>query len=209
MATSDYSTTLLLLRRARAGDRRALEDLFNRYLPRVRRIVTLRLGCRLKDFATYEDLVQESLLRAFVKLDRFEELSEGTFRNWIATCVASAVHLHFKKQGAAKRGGGKVRALGELASASLSATLFPDSGPGPSTAASRREMDERLEAALLELKSHHREAIVLRHLCGMTSEEVATAMGFSNPANARKVLSRAMRELRERLEGPVSRRNRR
>ncbi|MBN1419504.1 MAG: sigma-70 family RNA polymerase sigma factor [Planctomycetes bacterium] len=195
----DFQTTIGLLRRARSGERGALEDLFARYLPKVRRIVALRLGHPLRDFALYEDIVQESLLRTFEKLETFEEMSEGTFQNWVASCVMTAINLHFKRHGARKRGGGKVRPLGGLASEGLSASIFKAKGAGPSTIASDRELEERIEAALLELKSHHREVIILRHLCDMTSGEIAEAMGFGNPATVRKVLSRAMDELRAKL----------
>jgi RNA polymerase sigma-70 factor (ECF subfamily) len=193
------TTTIGLLRRARGGERTAMDDLFARYLPKVRQIVALRLGCPLKDFALYEDLVQDSILRAFEKLDTFEELTQGTFYNWVATCVLSAVNLHFRKQGARKRGSGKVRPLGALRSEGLSVSIFKAQGPGPSTRASAREVEEKIEQALLTLKSHHREVIILRHLCGMTSEETARAMGFGSAGTARKVLSRAMQELRSTL----------
>jgi RNA polymerase sigma-70 factor (ECF subfamily) len=201
MPQVDLETTLRLVRGAQAGDRAALENLFERYLPRVRRIVSLRLGCPLKDFDGYEDLVQDSLLRAFEKLDQFAELSEGGFYHWVSTCVQTAVNLHFRKEGARKRGGGKVRAFSQLGDEGLTASIFSADTPGPRTRASAQELEEKVEAALLELKSHHREIIILRHVCGMSSEEVAKAMGFANPATARKALERALAELRKRL-GP-------
>ncbi len=196
MNQDTIQTTLRLLRNARAGDRQSLEDLFTRYLPKIRQIVALRLGYPLRDFAVYEDLVQEAILRAFEKLDTFKEMSEGTFYNWISSCVLTAVNLHFRKEGAQKRGGGKVRALGTLQTGGLSVSLFTARDPGPSTAARVHETEEKIEEALLALKSHHREVIILRHLCGMSSEEVARSMGFGKAATARKVLSRAMEQLR-------------
>ncbi|MBN1443082.1 MAG: sigma-70 family RNA polymerase sigma factor [Planctomycetes bacterium] len=199
MGETPIQTTIRLLREARGGRERAIDDLFARYLPKVRRIVSLRLGYPIRDFALYEDLVQDSLLRAFEKLESFEELSDGTFQNWIATCVASSVNLHFRKAGAEKRGGGNVKALGELGSEGLSASIFRGREPGPSSVASAREIEDALEEALLSLKSHHREIIILRHLCGMSSREIAAAMGFSSAATVRKVLSRAMSELKNRM----------
>lgn len=50
------------MRVAQDGDRAALETLFTRYLPRVRRIVAARMGCTLAGFAVEDDVVQESLL---------------------------------------------------------------------------------------------------------------------------------------------------
>lgn len=195
----DLQTTLRLVRGAQAGDRRSLEDLFTRYLPKVRRIVALRLGFTVADLSRHEDLVQESLLRAFEKLDQFKELAEGTFYHWISSCVATAVNLEFKKYGAQKRGSGKVKVLGALGDDGLSASFFACTEPGPRTRASSRELEEKLEEALLSLKTHHREVIILKHLCGMQSDEIAGAMGFTNGATARKVLERAMTELREKL----------
>jgi len=199
MAQLDIQTTLRLVRGAQAGDRRSLDDLFVRYLPKVRRIVALRLGYTLKDFAAYEDIVQESLLRAFEKLDQFHETDEGTFYHWISTCVASALNLHFRKAGAQKRGSGKVKALGGLGDDGLTASIFASAEPGPRTRATTHELEEKLEEALLGLKDHHREIIVLRHICGMASEEIARTLGFSNAATARKALERAMAELKDRM----------
>lgn len=200
MGESSVQTTIRLLREARAGGRGALEDLFSRYLPRVRRIVALRLGYPMRDFAEFEDIVQDSLLRAFDKLDQFQEMSDGTFHNWMATCVATALNLHFRRLRAGKRGGGRLRVLGDIGSDSLARSILRSPAPGPSTVAHVRELEEALEGILLTMKSHQREVIVLRHLCGMSSTEIADAMGFDQPATARKVLSRAMAELRRRLE---------
>lgn len=194
-----FQTTIGILRRARSGDDKAVDELFERYLPRVRRIVALRLGTPLKDFATYEDIVQESLLRAFEKLDSFQEMTEGTFRNWMATCVMSAVNLYFRKEAAQKRGRGRVRQLGNLGREGLSDSIFKGKGPGASTLVGRKEMENRIETVLLSLEDHHREVIILRHLCEMTSREIADALGFESAATVRKVLSRAMGKLRSGL----------
>jgi len=99
--------TVRLVRAAQSGDQRSIEALFERYLPRVRQIVALRLGYRTRDFAVHDDLVQEALVRAFRGLDRYEERSEGTFRNWVATCVANTVRNWFRDEKAARRGGGR------------------------------------------------------------------------------------------------------
>ena len=196
MDPDDLATTIRLLRQARQGDRTALDRIFERYSPRVRRIVALRLGIPVNEFSVAEDLVQDALMRAFEKIDQFEERSTGSFYHWMSTCVASSVNLHFRKEGAAKRGAGVVRVLGEVG---LSASIFSSDKPGPHTRAERAELEERLERELLDMKPHHREAIVLKHLCGMTAEEVADNMGFTSAATARKVVQRAMAALRSRL----------
>ncbi|MBN1443826.1 MAG: hypothetical protein JXA90_14040, partial [Planctomycetes bacterium] len=97
-------TTVLVLA-AQQGDRKALEVLFERYLPRVRRIVALRTGRRLEILYEQEDLVQQALMRAFADLHSYEKRSQAQFRNWIARCVEHELADLARKGAAAKRGG--------------------------------------------------------------------------------------------------------
>ncbi|MFO1078577.1 MAG: sigma factor [Planctomycetota bacterium] len=94
----DLLTTLSQVRAARDGDRGALEQLFGRYLPWVFDTVALRLGRRRRDCGALEDLVQESLLDAFRSIERFQERSEGSFRNWLARIVENNVRDGARRQ---------------------------------------------------------------------------------------------------------------
>jgi DNA-directed RNA polymerase specialized sigma24 family protein len=54
------------------------------------------------------------------------------------------------------------------------------------------------------MKEEHREAILLRRFCEMSYGEVAAALGLPSEVAARKVVSRAAADLRERLDrGPA------
>ena len=190
-------TTLSLVRAAQEGERDALERLFARYLPRVQQIVALRLGYPLRAFVSHEDLVQDALLNVFEKLDQFEARSEGSFRNWLARCVANSVNEHLRKQQAKKRGGGRRRVLTEFEGDDLATTIFAGKSPSPSALLRGRETAERIEAALLKMEERHREVILLRRFCEMSYAEIADAMGFTDEANVRKSFSRALERLRE------------
>lgn len=192
-------STLSLVRLAKEGDAGAMEKLFVRYLPRVRQIVAFRLGFRPQDFAAFEDLVQESLLKLFEKLEQYEERSEATFRNWVSRCVAHTVSNQLRDGRAAKRGGGQVRPLSSFAGEDLSTVVFAAKDPSPSSLYRGKELRDRIEVALLELKEHYREAILLRSFCEMSFEEVAKTLGLRTEAAARKMFSRAMAELRQKL----------
>src|SRR5688572_6587085 len=63
-------SSLTLFERARAGDRRAVEVLIARYLPRMRRWATGRLPPWARDMADTHDLVQETLFQTFRRIDR-------------------------------------------------------------------------------------------------------------------------------------------
>jgi RNA polymerase sigma-70 factor (ECF subfamily) len=192
--------TVKLVRAAQGGDRRALEDLFERYQPRVRQIVALRVGRRLRQLGELEDIAQEALLKAFQGLDRFEQRSEGSFRNWLASCVECEIRMHLRAAAAQKRGGGKVRRFGDADSALLVSSLFAGNEPSPSDVARAAELSERLEATLLEMPEHHREVIILRGLCEMSYKEVAESLGLDHEQTARKAYSRALQRLKEALD---------
>lgn len=190
--------TISLVREAQKGDRQAMEKLFARYLPRVRQLVALRLGFRPSDFALHEDVVQEALLKTFKNLDRYEERSEATFRDWISKCVANAVRDHFRRVKADKRGGGRVRPFATFESEDLSAIIFEGNQPTPSSVCGRRELLRRIEENLLHMKEHWREVILMRLFCEMSYREIGDAMGIREEPTVRKLFSRAIDELRRR-----------
>jgi RNA polymerase sigma factor (sigma-70 family) len=192
------ATTLSLVRAAQSGDRAAVEALFARYLPRVRQIVALRLGYGWRRFAAYDDLVQDALLRLFSKLDSFEERPEGTFRNWVAVCVANSVRNSLRGERSKGPGGARIVPI-HAKEDEDSALRILDDQPGPSTLHRGKEMFDRIEKVLLEMKEEHREPILLRKFCEMSYEEVASALGLPSEAAARKAVSRAVAVLRERL----------
>jgi len=173
--------------------------LFERYLARVRRIVALRMGRRLRDLHDVDDLVQEALLGVFLSMKGMKQLSGGAFRNFVARCVQNEIFDALRRARAEKRGGGG-RGQRRVAREDVSlASLVDRRAPAPGSEARAREEEERVEAALLALPERHREVIVLRHLCGLEYEEIAKEMGFGKAVNARMAVSRAMRRLRDLL----------
>src|SRR5687768_1921182 len=70
-------STLTLLERAQAGDAEALDALIARFLPRLQRWATGRLPGWARDLADTHDLVQETVVQAFKKIEKFEVRGEG------------------------------------------------------------------------------------------------------------------------------------
>lgn len=192
MPEAAFQQTTNLVRAAQDGSREALEQLFARYLPRVRRIVAARLGQPLASLAEDEDLVQESLLEAFNTVAAHGLTSEGAFRSWLARCVQNNVFdAHRRRQ----REAGRVQPLGG-ATTSGALGVFA-SGATPSESLRERELEPRLEQALLGLRPEHREVVVLRVLCEMSFREIADAMNLEQEATARQWFARALRKMRE------------
>lgn len=194
--------TVLQVSAAQAGNVHAREELFARYLPRVQQIVALRLNRPLREcWQDIQDLAQESLLEAFLHLDKFEQTTEGSFRNWIATIVVNNVRDASRRGSAKKRGSGKVKPLGEAGSDREDSTInIPAPDAAPSVMLYTNEIEEARERAMLQLNQRHREAVILRHLCEMSYEEVADVMKLNSVAAARALCHRATENLRDLMQ---------
>lgn len=192
------SDTLLEIRAAQGGDRAALENLFARYWPQVLRIVSVRASRPRREIQDLEDIAQEAMLRAFRFFDRFDvERSEGTFRNWLARIVETALVDCVRRRNADKRGE-------RLRTPLVDDSNAPDTpvarDPLPSEAARGKELEDRIAEALSRLTERARELIVLREHCGMDYAEIAEALGLKNADTARALHHRALRGLAALLE---------
>ncbi len=159
-----------LVTAAKSGDEPAFEILFKRYQPRIFRLA-LRYT-RVREDA--EDIVQQTFLKAFVHLHRFE--GKASLCTWL-TSIAINEALMLLRRG---------RALRQVAlddsSQDESATRgrqIPDSGPGPEMSHLQQEEAQVLCAAIDELKPRTRTAIELRELAELSTQETARRMGLS------------------------------
>ena len=191
--------TRALLVGAQQGERAAVEELFRRLLPRVRRIAALRMGCRESELWEREDLVQETLLDAFQNLAHFEHRHDGALCDWLATLVQNNLRDHHRRRRAAKRDVGRRIAPRRGHSTVLTDSVLGHDSTTPSRIAQAAELERQVETALLGLDERQRRVIELRKLCDFSFEEIAKELGFSSPSSARSLFSRAMSELAERL----------
>lgn len=187
--------TVALLMAIRGGDDSALDALFERYYPRVCRIASLRIGCRLVDFVDYEDIVQDSLLEAFLQLPNLEEWEEGRLLNWLAVIVQNNIIDQRRRSQTLKRGEGRTRPVACLGSTILVESMGKSDLPSPSQLAIANELEDRLESAFLRLDERHRRVIDLRRLCGLSYLDVAEEMKLGGEATARSLFSRALNRL--------------
>src|SRR5688572_2358239 len=73
-----------LVDHAAAGDREALDQLFQRCLPRLRRLVALKAGTALRH-GEVDDLVQEAYLEALRQFADYTYQGPDSFFRWLAT----------------------------------------------------------------------------------------------------------------------------
>jgi RNA polymerase sigma-70 factor (ECF subfamily) len=185
-ASSDAESTFELLGRARTGDEAALNTLIGRYLPALRRWAHGRLPGRARGIAETEDLVQESVTRAFSRLEEFEHRGSGALFAYLRQAVLNRLRDEIRR---ADR-----RPLAE----SLDSQAI-DPSPSPLDAAIGSEAAARYDAALGRLRSDEREAVVGRLELGCSYEELAQALGKPSADAARMAVTRALVRLAEEM----------
>lgn len=179
-------STQSLIERHRSGDREALDQLFSRYLPALSRWASHRLPQWARDLADTQDLVQETLLQTFNRMDTFEPTREGAFQAYLRQALLNRIRDEIRRCG--RRPG-----RGELDSQQ------EDDRPSPVEEAIGHEATDRYEGALAALKPEEREAIIVRVELGLSYEEMAIALGKPSPDAARMAAQRALVRLAEEM----------
>lgn len=195
MTAPDFSTTLVLLKDAKAGRDDALNDLLARYAPRIKQAVAISLGRLPSRAADIDDVVQEVLLAAFKNFDRYEVRTDASFMGWLVTIVLNKIRDFAKRDKAQKRGGGKVQRLADLADTTTAEPAIPARGPTPTQIAREHELAEAEQAALVQLPERYREVIVFHDLLGMSYAEIAPKLGYATDAPPRALHNRARKKL--------------
>ena len=143
----DPVTTEQLIQRAREGDREAFDRLTARFRGRLEGLIHTRLGPSLRAKVTTEDIVQETVLRAFRSIDRFERGDDDAFFRWLAGIASNVV-----RESARRHRGEQLLALDDE---------IPAGGVSQSRAGQRDERFDRLQSALDSLGPDHRTVILL------------------------------------------------
>lgn len=203
--TSDPSETARLLDQAARGDRGALESLLAKHRPRLRRMVALRLDHRLRQRIDPSDVIQDAYLEASERLEGYLRAPTMPFFLWLRFLAGQKlITLHRHHLGARMRDADRERTFAAAAPEADSAAMaaeFLDRGTGPSAAAIRAEMKERVRAALDGLAPLDREALALRHFEQLGRAEIAAVLGISEAAAGKRYI-RALEKLRLLLDGP-------
>ena len=182
----DSQTTITLIRHAQAGNRKALEIVASRLLPRLRRWAAGRLPVWARDLADTQDLVQETVTNVLTSIDQFEPRHEAAFTVYVRAALANRLKNELR------------RAIRHPAAQGMEAAAHQASPrPSPLEEAITHQALDRYEAALLSLDDEDREAIVGRIELHYSYQELADAWGKPSAEAARKAVERAVRRLAE------------
>ena len=180
-----------LVERARSGDAEAFRALVDHHSRGLFRLAYRMTG----NESDAEDVVQESFLRAYRQLHKFDE--RASFGTWLyrigVNCALDLVRSRKRRAELQPAEDNREDPIAAVAS----------DGPGPERLALSGELRERVTAAMNELSAAERSAFVLRHFEGMRIEEVSRVLGCQ-PGAAKHSVFRAVQKLRRALEPLVS-----
>ena len=179
-------TDVTVVSRARTGDPDAFRLLVERHSQPIFRVAYRMTG----NEHDADDVVQETFLRAYRQLDRFEE--RANFGTWLHRIAINCALDLLRARGRMDRYYG-----GDPEDAEMNGTIRSE--PEQDRLLISAELREQVAAAMERLSGNERTAFVLRHFEGMPVEEIGKTLGIQVNA-AKHTIFRAVRKLREALE---------
>lgn len=183
MVTRSPELETELIRKCQAGQQQFYEPLVRAYEPEANRVA---IGM-LRDRDSARDAVQESFIKAFRALDRFE--LGRSFRPWFLQILRNQCRDMLRR----RKAGLEVERMDAVMAERLPGSSNPE-----------RERHRSEAAALLwrglgRISEDHREVLVLKELEGLNYAEIAEAVGIPEGTVASR-LFHARRALREALD---------
>jgi len=174
----------------RGGDREAFRTLVDRHSRSVFRLA-FRMTANEQDA---EEVVQETFLRAYRRIDKFEERAE--FSTWVYRIATNCALDLLEKRKHAKQEDPLYDEEDERE------IQLPSGAPSPERQVLSGEMRQRVARAMGELTAAERAAFTLRHLEGQSIEQISKALEIKEGA-AKNTIFRAVQKLRKSLEPAV------
>jgi len=181
----DATDATAVLAKARQGDSEAFRMLVEQHSRRAFQLAYRMTGNQ----QDAEDVVQESFIRAYRQLSRFE--ARAHFATWlhriVANCSVDLIRSRRSRHDHAS--------MDDIAPIEQPRTDSPD----PERLAESAHIERSVAAAMAELSALERAAFTLRHYEGRTIAEIGKTLGLGTSA-AKHSVFRAVRKLRTALE---------
>jgi RNA polymerase sigma-70 factor (ECF subfamily) len=198
--------TQVLLDDARLNKPGAEDQLLARHRDALRRMIAMRLDPALAGRLDASDVVQEVMVEAHRRLKDYLENPAMPFHLWLRHIAHDhMIDAHRRHRQAQRRSLDREQPLNvalphDRSSVELMVQLL-DRERTPASAALQHELEQKLQVALARLEEDQREILLMRHFEQLSNQEVATALGLSEPAASMRYL-RALRRLRDLMLDP-------
>jgi RNA polymerase sigma-70 factor (ECF subfamily) len=191
-ATSSHG----LVERVKLGDHDAFSRLFGKYRSRLAVLIHYKLGPNLRRDADVDDVLQETLLRAFRDIARFDYRAPGSFMSWLARIADHVLADMARARNRQRRAGEHV----PFRSESNPGGPEPADYHTPSRIFTENESLRRFVTLLECMPEDYRRVILMAKIEGLTTSEVAERMEKSTES-ASLLLHRALCRLQSLYEG--------
>jgi RNA polymerase sigma-70 factor, ECF subfamily len=155
-----------IIDRVKAGDTALYEIIMRRYNRRLYRAAR----AILRDDAEAEDVMQDAYVRAYEHLEQFA--GRARFSTWLTRI---AVHEALSRLRLRNRD----QQLDDYACDGDISMKMVGTSPDPEQSASRTELSQLLEAALLDLPEQYRTVMMLRDVEGLSTAETAATLDLT------------------------------
>lgn len=175
-----------------AGNGEAFDRLVLRHKDRVFNLCYRLLG----DCHEAEDCAQDTFVKVFRSLKHFR--FESGFSTWLYAIAVNTCKN--KRKSAEFRFWRRILSFGGVSEEQDAACepAIEDPAPSPLATLAEREQERLLQAAIASLPHDHRTVIVLRHVEGLSHEEICRITGF-NLGTLKSKLSRGRLQLQKLL----------
>jgi len=180
----------VLVTRVLAGEIHVYEALIARYERPIVNFIYRMIG----DYEQALDLAQEVFFKAYRSLGRFDPTYR--FSTWLYRIASNRSIDHLRKQSPVLL---SLNDTGEAEKGVEGITQLKSSARGPEDLLVSRELGERISRSIDELPVVYRELILLRHLQGMSYEDIARVKQLPL-GTVKNRLFRAREILRKKLE---------
>jgi RNA polymerase sigma-70 factor (ECF subfamily) len=183
-----------------AGDRDAFRVLVERHSRSIFRVVYRMTGNQ----QDAEELVQETFLRAYKSLARFE--LRASFTTWLYRIAVNRTLDFLNARKTQMNSKETYQITDNPDSEEGNQVQLPAAGPGPDRLLLSTEMKRKIAGAMGLLTPAERVAFTMRHMEGRSIEEISQALNLKVNA-AKNSVFRAVQKLRQQLEpyaGPGS-----
>jgi RNA polymerase sigma-70 factor (ECF subfamily) len=183
-----------------AGDRDAFRVLVDRHSRSIFRVI-YRMTVNQQDT---EELVQETFLRAYKSLQRFE--LRANFGTWLYRIAVNRTLDFLNARKTHMQTKDTFQIVDQPEAGESNQVQVPASTPGPDRLLLSDEMKRKISGALGLLTPAERVAFTMRHMEGRSIEEISQTLNLKASA-AKNSVFRAVQKLRQQLEpfaGPGS-----
>jgi RNA polymerase sigma-70 factor (ECF subfamily) len=184
-------TDLRLARKARRGDRQALEALYERHGDKLLGYLHKMLGNR----QAAEDVFHDVWIKVMQALPKYQPTA-GSFRPWLFRVAANAAVDRLRKD--KRRAGPELDAPAGDESSERVVDRVAGHAPSPESEGIGSEIARDLELALVRLPERQRNAVLLRHQQGMSYREISSTLRVPE-GTAKTLVHRGAQALREQL----------